>query len=147
MMEDESLPEQALIDTKEMLVADVVDKGKNVAAFFLNVEAECDAITIAMDRMKKRLETLKRKSNWLKLEIQCAMERCDISEISCPEFKVILQKNPAHVVIDDELLLSPEYFERKVSITPNKTKIKEQLKNGVLVEGAHLESRNRLVIK
>jgi len=147
LLANDELPEQALFDTKEAMQGEIMIKAQDVGAYFLNLDAECEAMKQVITRMQDRLKSREKKRNWLKSELQNAMERCAINEISRPEFTIKLANNPSCVVIDEELSIPPEYFRKKTEIVPDKKKIKEAIEDGIIIEGAHLESTKRLVIK
>jgi len=56
-----------------------------------------------------------------------------------------IRKNPPSVVIDDETKIPAKYTSQKITITPDKTKIKKAIQNGENVEGARLEQGEKLV--
>ena len=56
-----------------------------------------------------------------------------------------IRKNPSSVVIDDETKIPAKYTSQKITITPDKTKIKKAIQNGEKVEGARLEQGEKLV--
>jgi hypothetical protein len=51
------------------------------------------------------------------------------------------------VVIDDPQSIPAEFMKTKVSETPNKTLIKESIKEGKEVSGAHLQTNQSISIK
>ena len=84
---------------------------------------------------------------YLKRYLRENMERTELLAIEAPEFTIKLQKNARRVVIDDEDELPAVYVKEKLEFVPDKLAIKEALKSGETVPGAHLEQSNRLVIK
>ena len=82
LLADDELPEQALFDTKEAMQGEIIIKALDVGAYFLNLDAECEAMKQVITRMQDRLKSREKKRNWLKSELQDAMERCAINEIS-----------------------------------------------------------------
>ena len=59
-----------------------------------------------------------------------------------------VRKNPVSVVIDDESLIDEDYKQEVVTIKIDKKAIKEDItKNGVVVNGCHLEQSTNLIIK
>lgn len=60
---------------------------------------------------------------------------------------ISFRNNPLKTIIDDEDLIPEEYITVKVERKPNLTAIKESIKSGKEVAGAHLESERKIQIK
>jgi hypothetical protein len=142
----DDLPEEAIQDTLEGLTGEIQVKGQNVAAYFQNVEADIEAMKEAEKRIAARRKPMENKVKWLKEYLKLNMERCEITEISCPEFTVKIKKNPPKLVIDNEAALPSKYSSEKVTIVIDNAQIKKDLKTET-VEGAHLEQGTRLDVK
>jgi len=138
--------EQALARLDEISV-DLKEKGIAIASYIKNIEAEEKAIDAAIDNMEARRNQLTKKTKSLVNYLQSNMERCSISEISCPYFAVKLKKCPVSVEVLDENAISDEYKKSKVTISIDKIKIKEEILSGVVVEGAALKQNMRLEIR
>lgn len=138
---------ESLTSRLDSLQGELEIKSKNVAAFFLNLEAEAELVEEAAKKMKERATALKSKAASLKEYLLFHMERCGITEIKCPEFCIQLAENPWSVVIEDATLLPAEFFVEKISYQVDKNKLKELLKNGECIEGARLQRTKRLIIK
>lgn len=147
-LEDSDLPEQVIQDTLEGLAGALEVKAKNVAAFCYNLEAEVDAIQAAIDKMIARRQATKKRIDWLRHYLKTNMDRCGITEIKSPEFVLKIVKNPPMVVIDNQESI-PAQFMRIIPETrePDKNALKEALKTGEVIPGAHLETQTRLSIK
>jgi len=66
---------------------------------------------------------------------------------ACPHFAVKVKKCPPSIKILDETKLKAKYIRTKIEKSPDKTKMKMDLQNGILIEGAELIQKNRLEIK
>jgi len=78
------------------------------------------------------------------------MQRAGIQKIEstqAPFFRISLRKNPPKVVIDSEDELPWEFKREKTIIEADKALIKDALKQGLTVAGAHLEQTERVEIK
>ena len=73
------------------------------------------------------------------------MERCQIKEIKCPQFVIKLQQNPVSLDAFDQDMIPDEY--KKVVVDIDTQKIKDDLKNGVVIPGARLVQGNHVRIK
>jgi len=121
-------------------------KGKGYGYIIKDIESEIDAIDVEL----KRLAALKKQRtnavDKLKTSLSQAMQLFDISELKTPTLKINFRKSES-VEVDDLNLLESEY--KKVTITeaPDKTAIKDAIKNGIQVTGAVLKTNLNLQIK
>jgi Siphovirus Gp157 len=80
-----------------------------------------------------------------------SMQATGDTELIGVEFEARIKGKPAAVVIDNDQLIAPEYWTlettKVVPATLDKIKIKEALKLGKTVEGAHLGTDKKLEIK
>jgi hypothetical protein len=125
------------------------DKCKNIVMFIENLDATTDAIKAAEGRMADRRKALESRVKSIKAYVLRTMQAANIRNIECPEFKISRQNNPQSVVIDDEKSVSIEYWRQPETPPPalDKRMILDHIKNGVCVDGVHLEQSERLVIK
>lgn len=112
------------------------DKAINITMLFKELEASADAIEKERQAMQKREKALKNQIQSLKDYLRSNMERCEIKKIECPQFVISLQKNPCSVEILSESEIPKEYT--KVTVDLDIAKIKDELKNGVVIPGARL---------
>ena len=140
--------EKALLRLDEVKT-DIRDKGVAIASFIKNIEAEEKAIDAAISTMELRRNQLSKKALSIAYYLQSNMERCAISEISCPYFVVKLKKNPVSVDVYDEKSLPESYIKTKEVVTRSvdKMKIKEEILAGAVIPGAALKQNYRLEIK
>lgn len=147
-MADSDLPDEVINDTLEGMEGEIVDKGKNVIAFILNLEAEADAMRSAEKRIAERRQSIQKKVERFKEYLRFNMERTGITEITANDgsFKAKLYPNrDESVVIDDESKLSDNLM--RIKKEPDKTAIKVAIKEFGIIEGAHIERKSRLEIK
>lgn len=98
----------------------------------------------------KRLQALKKRVGHEKQRIDDYLtQACEMTgtKLISGIYANISFRKSEQTIIDDEALLPKEYLTEKVSYEPNKTKIKEAIKRGVEVQGAHIEVKNNLQIK
>lgn len=148
LVESEEFDKKTIADTLESIQGEIKDKGRNVAAFLQNLEADVEALKAAESRIAARRRTIENRAEWLKEYLRSNMERCGISKIECPEFVVTLGKprDVCEIVNEDEL---PElYVKTKVTKSPDKTLILKAMKDGYDVPGARIgKSKPSLTIK
>jgi Siphovirus Gp157 len=87
----------------------------------------------------------------LQAALFASMQATGDTELIGAEFEARIKGKPAAVVIDNDQLIAPEYWTlettKVVPATLDKIKIKEALKLGKDVEGAHLGTDKKLEIK
>jgi len=136
---------EVIADTLEGMKGDVQVKCTNVAAYYKNMQNECAAMREYEKNMQARRKALESKSENLKRYLESSMIKCGISKIESPEFTLSIRKKPKSVFIDDASLI-PECYTR-ISVAPDKAKIKAELNMGNNIPGVHLESSQGLVIQ
>ena len=128
--------------------SDFDDKCVNIGYVIKNLEAEAEAVKNAMDDMKNRHLRLVKKVDSLSSYLLTNMQTVGKNKIEkSPHFVISVRKNPASVNITDEAVINAKYIKEKVTTTIDKATIKEDLKNGKLVDGAELVNKMKVVIK
>lgn len=99
----------------------------------------------------KRLQTLKKHvdSEYERVEkyLSDALKKAGIESIKGVYANISFKNTPLKTVIDDESLIPEDYITVKVERKPNLTAIKEAIKAGKEIQGAHLESERKIQIK
>lgn len=148
VLNDTDLPPEVVQDTLEGLQGEVQEKGKNVAAYFQNLEADVEAMKSAEQRIAQRRKAIENRVRQMKDYLQRNMEESGITEISCPEFTVKLGKNPASVEVYEESSLPEKYVVTKTTTQPDKKALKEAIQAGEDVPGARLiTDKKRLIVR
>ena len=147
-LHDTDIDEQTILDTLEAESGDLVEKGKNVAAVFRNLESDAKQIKEAEQQLAERRKAIEKRAESLKQYLKTNMEIAGIQKIECPWFVISIKTNPASVVIDDESEIPDDYMrEIPASFVPDKKIIKSEIDEGYTVPGCHLERGTRLEIK
>lgn len=95
--------------------------------------------------MKKAIDN---KNAKFKEYVKQNMEELELQKIDTELGTLSIAKNPASVEIYDESMIADEYKKEKVTVTIDKTAIKNAIKEGKEVEGARLvEDKTSLRIK
>lgn len=136
------------LDELDALQEDFNNKCIAVASHIKNLEAESNAINEAIKSMRAREERLQSKIEYLKEYLQDNMQTLQIKEIKdSPFFKIKLKHCPVSVRIDDESQIPESYFNKKISFSLDKMKIKDDLNDGQSIPGATLHRNIKLEIK
>lgn len=147
-LEESGADQQTIEDTLAIYKDDLKAKGRNVAAYFQNLDADIKAMKDAEGRIAARRKALENKSESLKDYLRFNMEQSGIEEISCPEFSVKLGKPSKVCEIYDDSKIPKKFKVEKVTISIDKNVIKKAINSGEEVEGARIvDGKSRLTIK
>ncbi len=148
-LDDPDADEQQLTLWLDECSGALQEKCTDIAKVIGNLEATATAIADAEIRMNARRKAIENRIKSIKAYVLRNMQAADIHKIECPEFKISRQKNPASVIIDDEAAIAISYWRQPETPPPSidKRAILDDIKNGVIVAGAHSEQTERLVIK
>lgn len=130
----------ALHDTMGAIQAEFEDKGKAIAMLTLNIDGDLEAIQSQIDRLTERKRIISNRKESLKEYLRTNMEASGITKISHSLFTIALGKGRPVVVIDNEKSIPEDYFNTKVTSTPDKAMIAKAIKDGFEVPGAHSET-------
>jgi hypothetical protein len=148
-LDPEEIDSQMLNDTLEALGGEIQEKAKNVACFARNIESFADQVDEAAAQMKERAKRLRDKATGIRGYILNQMRGAGITKIQAPEFTVAIRKNPPAVQIKSDAVIPSEYLVKPEPPAPypDKQKIKDALKAGVVIDGVSLEQAERLDIR
>ena len=129
-------------------MATVQEKACALAEFILSVEDFADNIEKHEGRLYMRRIKLTKQAQLVRAHLLQTMQAAGLQILSSPLLHVSFRASSA-VNISDASLLPPEYVhpDKVVRGEPDKPRIAEDLKLGVLIPGASLEKRINLQIK
>lgn len=131
----------------ELLSTDLKNKTIALTCYIQNLSAERKAINDATKAMKEREDRLNKRIDGLTDYLKDNMEKCGMSEVSCPYFTLRIKNNPVSVEDYSPEMIPDEYKNVKQVISINKTKIKDAIQQGKEVPGTRLVQKTRLEIK
>lgn len=147
---DSDFDDETVTDTLDGLEYEVIDKGRNVAAFFLNLDVEIEAIKLAEKRISNRRKMLENKQARLKEYLAMNMSKCGITEIRALDssFVAKLYIGRDESVVIDDLDAVPNDYMRVIPEHEevDKNLAKKAIHEGYDIPGLHIEKRDRLVI-
>lgn len=132
--------EQRLAITQQELET----KATNYGFVIMQNQSEVDVIDAEIKRLtalKKNLETTNEK---LKEAVSFAMQSYGIFEVKTPTLKLSFRQSES-VQIEDENKLDGKYFTYKPTV--DKTAIKNDIKSGLIVNGASIVKKQNLQVK
>lgn len=118
-------------------------KLEGVGLWIKNLEAEKEAVKHESDNLADRAKRLGKKIDGLKGYLAYAL---DGQKFSTPKVAVSFRKSES-VNIPDEMLIEDKFCNISVQRKPDKTLIKNALKNGEEVKGAELVTKSNISIK
>ena len=147
---DGDVSEEEFFQAVDLIDGELRDKAQHIGMFVGNLEAAAKAIKEAEEKMATRRKAIENRVKSIKAYILRNMQSADIHKIECAGYFVIArQKNPPSVVVDDEKQIPIAYWRQPETPppAPDKKAILDDMKQGVIVDGCHMEQGERLVIK
>lgn len=145
------LDAQTIADTIEAsgLTDDIQNKAQGVEMVARTALQYVPMLEMEIARLKELKDSRERVAKGLRDYLKSCMESAGIEKIECPLFKVAIQKNPPAVDIFDPLSIPSAYMTEPKPIppAPDKTLIKQAIKDGFEVPGARMTQSTRLAIK
>lgn len=150
---------ECLMETQDdaAVIADTIEaesyplevKAQNVAYAIRNLEESAAAIKRAEADMAERRKRIERRAEAIRDYLKQCMELAGVSRVECPHFALSIAKNPASVEIYEAALIPADYMKETPPPppSPDKTLIKQAIKDGFDVPGARLTHGTRLNIK
>jgi len=149
--DEDSYDENGELDPVIQERFDIVSKDFNEKAISYSwvtqmYDNELDAIDKEIQRLMKLKDTKKRAKKHVENFLASTMVRLKINEVKTDTRTLKLNNYPV-VDIVDRSKIPTDYQKPKIDIEINKAKIKEDLKKGIVVEGARLVDNYHIRIK
>ena len=141
--EDIELSEDEIKDTLDSLMMDRAEKIDNIACYYKNLAAEAEAIKLEEVKLRDRRQAIDNKADRVKAYLDRALAG---NRFESARVKVTYRKSE-QVVVEDLDKLGKQFLRIKQTVEPDKSLIKEVIKTGAEVEGAHLEVKNNISVK
>lgn len=141
---DEETGELLGYEAVQNVQTEAAEKIEGCALFVRETEAEAKALAEEIARLTARKRGLERRCDWLKAYMLPALLALG-GKVKTPRVTVSKMKTTRCVVEVDPGVL-PEEF-RRVKVEANLAAIKNALKGGGVIPGAHLEDRDTLTIR
>ena len=110
------------------------------------LEEEQNAYKSEIDRLKALQDKAKKKADQMKQYLSMNLQEMNINKLDAGLFKLSFRKSES-VVIDDLSTVPTEYIKEKVTQSADKTAIKKAIKEGLVIGGCHLETKQNLQVK
>ena len=111
-------------------------KAENTVKVIRNFEADIQALRYEEKRLADKRRSLEKKKEDLKEYLYFNMERMNVRKINAGIFDINIQKNPQSIKILDETTIPLKY--KILTYKLDKNQLKDDIKNGVEIEGCEL---------
>lgn len=146
--ENEELTQEEIEKQGNNLALALQNKSISVIGYIRNTELMSDAIKSEIERLTAMKKAIDTRVDKFKEYVKINMQDLGLEKIQNELGTLSITKNPASVEIYDENLIANEYKKEKVTMTIDKTAIKNAIKSGKDVQGARLiEDKTSLRIK
>jgi hypothetical protein len=149
LIDDEILTNDQLIEYVDAIEGALKEKGENIAKLIENLEATADNIKVAETRMAQRRRAIENRANSIRNYLLANMVNSGITKIECEYFKIAVRDSPPSVLITDPALIPAEYMKtpEPPAPSPDKKKIIDDLKQGVVIDGVQMQKTQYLQIR
>lgn len=143
MQQEHELSDDDIRDTLDALLLDRNDKIDNIAIYIKHLKAMAIGTKEIEREYAARRQSYENKAERL---IKYLSYFLDGDKYESPKTKITWKKSE-QVVVDDIDKLGKQFMRVKETVEPDKGLIKEVIKTGAEVEGAHLEIKNNISVK
>lgn len=145
---DETVEDSVIEECFTNMTEDFKDKMENCCKYIKCLDSDIEGLKAEEKRIKEKRVAMENSQKRLKDLMYKAQMASGEKKLVCGSFTTSIQNNPPSVVLDEQYIENiPEKY---IKVTPevNRALIKEDLKNGVDLEGiAHLETTTSLRIR
>lgn len=150
-IENDEIPEEAITDTLEAIVAEIEDKADNIACLLKNIDAEIVAIKAEETRLAERRKVKEKSAERIKQYLSDVLQSAAIDKVETARNRITFRKSES-VELDEGAFVAWAMENNNDLLTysapkANKTEIKKALKGGAEIVGAQLVSKNNIQIK
>lgn len=135
---DELTPEM-IADTIDGMEGEFTDKLEQLLAIMKNNSGMVDILKAEAKSLTERAKALSNKNENLKQYIIASMKTMEKSKLNAGVHTLTVRKPSQVIKIDDVSLIPAEYVEIDTVFKPMTNEIKNQIKAGHKIAGAHLE--------
>lgn len=148
LLNDDTVADEVLIDAFDNLTDDLKSKLEGCCKFIKNEEATIAGLKEEEKRLKERRQAAENRISRLKDLMKLSIKMSGEKKLACGTFTVSVQANPESVVMDEQYIENiPEEYLKYKDPEIDRTKIKEELKNGAQLWFAHLEQTEGVRIR
>lgn len=137
----EELENELIINQSELQ-----EKAINYAYVIKNFEMDIDAIDSELKRLKALKDSKQNAIDRMKESVLNAMEIYSIESVKSPTLNLSIRSSKSVEIVFAEMIPA-EYLVEKITIAPDKMKIKKAIESGLAIGGAIIKENHSLQIK
>ena len=141
------LRDQALKDTFEMVMGDFQDKAEAYGWILKELDARADAMKKAKLELEKKQRALTNRAERLKESMRMALERIGSKKLTAGTFTFSTRTSSSMMIDTQNVFEIPDDLLRYSDPEPDKTAIKNYLKEHPDCTWAHMEQKTSLIMK
>jgi hypothetical protein len=150
-IENDEIPEEAIADTLEAIVAEIEDKADNIACLLKNIDADIVAIKAEEAKLEERRKVKEKSAERIKQYLSDVLQSAAIDKVETARNRITFRKSES-VELDEGAFVAWAMENCNDLLTysapkANKTEIKKALKGGQAIEGAKLVVNQNIQIK
>ena len=131
------------LSVKQEQFPQVAQQFGSLYRYLENLEDDYDK---EIKRLKEEKDKVKARKESLKEQLDIAFQRLNIVKVDGVHCKISYRKS-IETLVDETQDIPDEYMNIKITKTPNKTKIKQDLQQGVVLDFAQLVEKQNIQIK
>lgn len=153
LWETGEIPDEAARDTLEGITGEAEEKADNIACMVKNLNAEAKAMKEEEDRLSERRKALEHKADYLKKYLLDNLTLMGLKSVKTARNAISVRQAVPQVIVENEdqfvawATMEHEEFLKITPPAPNKTAIRDALKNGEELPGAKLEAKPYITIR
>ena len=144
LMTSGEIDEEVYADTLEGI--GIAEKIEGYCVVENELSGDLQKIESEIERLNAKKSAIENNIKRLKLRLGDCLLSMDTKKYSAGTYTVY-RRETQQIIIDDLQKIPAEYLKTRVSETPDKTLIKESIKEGKEVAGAHLQTNQSITIK
>lgn len=133
-------------EIKEAISKDVVEKASNIIKVISNRTIQADLIQKEIERLEKYLKSYENATNALKKIVSNTMETLNLTKIETESGRISIRKSQSVEIVAQDKIPS-KYIKQTITEKVDKIAVREDIKQGLEVDGAILKTNYSLVIK
>lgn len=144
LMTSGEIDEEAYADTLEGI--GIAEKIEGYCVVENELSGDLQKIESEIERLSAKKSAIENNIKRLRLRLGDCLLTMNTTKYIAGTYTVY-RRETQQVVIDDSKKIPAEFLKTRVSETPNKTLIKESIKAGKEIAGAHLQTNQSITIK
>lgn len=147
VLSDEELDPQTVYDTLDAIKDDIKVKADGIASLISELTNSADRKRKKAKAWQESAKVDEAKATWLQRYLTEELDNAGIKKLETDNHLLSTRSYTPTVIIEDNGKLPFDYLEEKINYKPVKKRIREALKAGKEVPGAHLKENRGTVIK